>query len=201
MLSGAPQRPQHPSKGADHRVVDVLRPRLAVGAAVACWLLHAPAVALAADKYGEDKPLDLPAEAPSRAAEVGGGGSFGRTMIGLAVVVAVIYGVAWVLKQVKKSKEERSSGFGLSSEAVIALGPNRAVHLIRAGRELVLVGSAEHGVVPIRTYSEDEARSLGLLAPEGAPELPAAAAAGPAPGTPAPPWRAALDALRKRTVR
>jgi flagellar protein FliO/FliZ len=39
------------------------------------------------------------------------------------------------------------------------------VHLIRAGRELVLVGSAEHGIVPIRTYTEDEARSLGLLAP------------------------------------
>jgi flagellar protein FliO/FliZ len=43
------------------------------------------------------------------------------------------------------------------------LGPNRSVHLIRAGRELVLVGSAEHGIVPIRTYTEDEARDLGLL--------------------------------------
>jgi flagellar protein FliO/FliZ len=174
--------------------VDVLPRLTAGGAAVACWLLHAPVAALAADKYGEDKPLDLPAEAPSRAAELGGGGgSFARTMIGLAVVVAVIYGIAWVLRQVKQSKEERSSGFGLSSEAVVPLGPNRSVHLIRAGRELVLVGAAEHGVVPLRTYTEDEARALGLLAPEDAPALPAAPVA--------PRRRTLVDLLRERTVR
>jgi flagellar protein FliO/FliZ len=71
-----------------------------------------------------------------------------------------------VLRQMKKasSESERSHGFGLSTEASMPLGPNRSVHLIRAGRELVLVGSAEHGIVPIRTYTEDEARDLGLLA-------------------------------------
>jgi flagellar protein FliO/FliZ len=63
----------------------------------------------------------------------------------------------------KSSSSERSTGFGLSTEASMPLGPNRSVHLIRAGRELVLVGSAEHGIVPIRTYTEDEARDLGLL--------------------------------------
>lgn len=184
--------------------MDVLRPSLWAGGAVACWLLHAPATVLAAanaDKYGEDKPLDLPAETTSKTADsVGvGGGSFGRAMVGLAIVVAVIYAVAWLLKQVKHSKEERSTGFGLSSEAVIALGPNRSVHLIRAGRELVLVGSAEHGVVPIRTYSEDEARRLGLLAPEGTPELPAGPVA--APGRPASPLAGIVEQLRRRTVR
>jgi len=45
----------------------------------------------------------------------------------------------------------------------VPLGPGRAVHLIRVGTELVLVGSAEQGVVPIRTYSEDEALALGVL--------------------------------------
>jgi flagellar protein FliO/FliZ len=34
---------------------------------------------------------------------------------------------------------------------------------VRAGEEIVLVGSGEHGVTPIRTYTEAEARSLGLL--------------------------------------
>ncbi len=163
-------------------------------AAAACGLLAAPALAFGQDRYGEDKPLDLPADTPSRAAEVGGGGSFARTMIGLAVVVAIIYGLSWVLRQVKQSREQSTSGFGLSSEAVVALGPNRSVHLIRAGRELVLVGSAEHGVVPIRTYTEEEARRLGLLAPEGAPALPAA------PGD-APRRRTIVDLLRERTVR
>jgi len=181
---------------ADQRVVDVLPSRFAAGTVAAAWLLAvAPAPALAADKYGEDKPLDLPAEAPSRAADIGGGGSFMRTMIGLAVVVAVIYGVAWLLRQAKSSREERSTGFALSSEAVVPLGPNRSVHLIRAGRELVLVGSAEHGVVPIRTYSEDEARRLGLIADEDAPALPAGSGAG------AVRKRTIVDLLRERTVR
>jgi flagellar protein FliO/FliZ len=75
------------------------------------------------------------------------------------------------------------------------------VHLIRAGRELVLVGSAEHGIVPIRTYTEDEARDLGLLAAAqlGSGDDDAA------PGGPAGKARslatAVLDRLRERTAR
>ena len=38
------------------------------------------------------------------------------------------------------------------------------MHLVRAGDEVVLVGVGEHGVTPIRTYGEDEARALGLIA-------------------------------------
>jgi flagellar protein FliO/FliZ len=34
---------------------------------------------------------------------------------------------------------------------------------VRSGSEIVLLGCAEHGVTPIRVYSEDEARALGLL--------------------------------------
>jgi flagellar protein FliO/FliZ len=142
-------------------------------AAFLCVLL-APAYVLAAatkDPYGENTPLNLPSDSPAHTAAVGGAtsGGLARTFVGLAVVVAVIYGLTWVLRQMKKSSSsERSTGFGLSTEASMPLGPNRSVHLIRAGRELVLVGSAEHGIVPIRTYTEDEARDLGLLS---APQL------------------------------
>jgi len=139
-------------------------------AALLCVLL-APAYVLAAttkDPYGENTPLNLPSASPAKTADIGGGtsGGLARTFVGLAVVVAVIYGLTWVLRQMKKSSSssERTYGFGLSTEASMPLGPNRSVHLIRAGRELVLVGSAEHGIVPIRTYTEDEARDLGLLA-------------------------------------
>jgi flagellar protein FliO/FliZ len=141
----------------------------ALAVAFLCALL-APAYVLAAgkDPYGETTPLNLPSDSPAKVADVGGGtsGGLARTFVGLAVVVAVIYGLTWVLRQMKKasSESERSHGFGLSTEASMPLGPNRSVHLIRAGRELVLVGSAEHGIVPIRTYTEDEARDLGLLA-------------------------------------
>lgn len=146
----------------------------ACAAALLCVLLAAPALALAAgtattgqDPYGEKTALNLPADGGSSAhASVsgGGGGGLARTFIGLAVVVAVIYGLTWVLRQMKKSSSTTGAvGTGLSTEATLPLGPNRSVHLIRAGRELVLVGSAEHGIVPIRTYTEEEALRLGLV--------------------------------------
>jgi flagellar protein FliO/FliZ len=129
-----------------------------------------PTAALAAVKGpGEDTPLNLPS--PSSARELGtspgaGGGSLVRTFLGLAVVVAVIYGLYWVLRQVKKSREERAHGTGLHVETTVPLGPNRSLNLVRVGRELVLVGVAEHGVVPIRTYTEEEAEALGITPTE-----------------------------------
>jgi flagellar protein FliO/FliZ len=192
-----------------------VKPNRALSAALAvaplCVLL-APATVLAAgrDPYHEQTPLNLPADSGVRTADVGGSssGSLARTFVGLAVVVAVIYGLTWVLRQMKKSSSaERSVGFGLSTEASMPLGPGRSVHLIRAGRELVLVGSAEHGIVPIRTYTEEEAEALGLLA---APQLgdgdgAAGAFAATAPTTAAGRVRVAvsgvLQQLRDRTMR
>jgi flagellar protein FliO/FliZ len=141
-------------------------------AAVTTCLLAVPPAALAAvpktiaDKYGDDTALNLPSTQSQAlsSASGGNGGSLVRTFVGLAVVVAVIYGLYWILRQVKSGREERSVGTGLSTTASVALGPNRALHLVRAGRELVLVGVAEGGVTPIRTYTEEEARAAGLIA-------------------------------------
>ena len=134
--------------------------------AVVAW---APA-ALAAD--GETTPLALE-ETPTRVAGQAGstGGSLVRTIVGLAVVIGVISGLTWVSKQVKANKTAGTSGNGLESVATLPLGQNRALHLVRAGDELVLVGAGEHGVTPIRTYTEAEARRVGLLgeAPEAGP--------------------------------
>jgi flagellar protein FliO/FliZ len=126
-------------------------------------VLLAPPPAFAAD--GEQTPLHLPDESRQQAAEHVGtsGGSIVRTIVGLAVVIGVIYGLTWVLKQVKTSKQASAEGAGLTTIATLPLGTNRSLHLVRAGGELVLVGAGEHGVTPIRTYSEAEARSLGLL--------------------------------------
>jgi flagellar protein FliO/FliZ len=166
-----------------------------------------PSGALATVKGpGEDKPLNLPSPDSARALGSAGssGGSLVKTFLALGVVVAVIYGLYWILKQVKKSREERSHGSGLHVEATVALGPNRSLNLVRAGRELVLVGVAEHGVVPIRTYTEEEADALGLTPP---PPPPAGSPRTGAPG-PQPPlvalqgrMRELLDGLRERTVR
>ena len=56
-----------------------------------------------------------------------------------------------------------AAGDGLETLATLPLGTNRSLHLVRAGGEIVLLGAAEHGVTPIRRYSEAEARALGLL--------------------------------------
>src|SRR4051812_43964674 len=141
------------------------KPFLAASAA-ACLLLLDVSDALAAT--GENTPVNL-GDSPSSSPKVPGssaGGSIVRTIVGLAIVIAVIYGLYWVLKQVKSSREEKASGQGLAALATLPLGPNRSLQLVRAGRELVLVGVSEHGVTPVRTYTEDEAEAVGLLDPD-----------------------------------
>jgi len=161
------------------------------GAAVLGLLLVAPA-AFAAD--GENTPLNLGSGAKDETAKAAtGGGSIVRTIVGLAVVIGVIYGLYWVLKQVKASREATAEGSGLKTLATLPLGQNRAMHLVRAGDEVVLVGVGEHGVTPIRTYGEHEARALGLLAADDSGEpilLPAETVDKPG----------FLEALRRRTV-
>jgi flagellar protein FliO/FliZ len=137
------------------------KPFLFAVATAATSLLAAPQFALAADA-GEKTPLNLK-DAPGQGTHVSSGGSLVRTIVGLAVVIGVIYGLYWILKQVKASREEKASGTGLTALATLPLGAQRSLQLVRAGRELHLVGVSEHGVTPVRTYSEDEAEAAGLL--------------------------------------
>jgi flagellar protein FliO/FliZ len=135
-----------------------LLPRVAATLAAVALPLAAPASALA--------------KASNGGAHIGGGGSIVRTIVGLAIVIGVIYGVAWVLRQVKASRQPRATGTGLAALASVPLGSGRAVHLVRAGTDLVLLGVAEQGVVPIRTYTEEEARAAGLVDEDGMLILP-----------------------------
>ena len=195
--------------------------RVAATVAAVALLPATPALAAAS---GESTPVDLTGASGAGAKHIGGGGSIVRTIVGLAIVIGVIYGVAWVLRQMKASRAPRATGSGLASLASVPLGSGRSVQLVRAGTDLVLLGVAEQGVVPIRTYSEQEARAAGLVDDEGMLILPAedvdagrparrlpklprpqlalpssVRAARPRPALPAP--RTALDALRAWTVR
>jgi flagellar protein FliO/FliZ len=139
-----------------------LSPAFKTGGAALCGLLLLAPTAFAAD--GESTPLDLNAgSTSSQTAQTAGGGGLVRTIVGLAVVIGVIYGLYWVLKQVKSAREEKAHGSGLHTLATLPLGHNRSLQLVRAGDEVVLVGVGEAGVTPIRTYGEHEARALGLL--------------------------------------
>jgi flagellar protein FliO/FliZ len=119
-----------------------------------------PLLAVAA-AHGESQPLDL--SGSTTTAHAASGGSIARTIVGLAIVLLVIFGLRWVMKQYKSGKERKAAGTGLSSMATLPLGQNRSLHVVRAGREVLVVGSGEHGVTPVRSYSEEEALTLGLL--------------------------------------
>jgi flagellar protein FliO/FliZ len=172
-------------------------PKSLLAASVAAFVLLLDVADALGAPTGEKTPVDLNldekpgTDVPGASA----GGSLVRTIVGLAIVLAVIYGLYWVLKQVKSSKEEKASGQGLSALATLPLGPNRSLQLVRAGREIVLVGVSEHGVTPVRTYSEDEAEAVGLLDLED--DEPGDGGGNSGSG----PLAKVLEDLRRRTVR
>ncbi|MGD0196464.1 MAG: flagellar biosynthetic protein FliO [Solirubrobacteraceae bacterium] len=92
-----------------------------------------------------------------------GGASVLRTIGGLLLVIAAIYGVTWVLRRVKRSRDDEATGRGLASIATLPLGSGRALHLVRAGTDVILVGVSETGVAPIQRYTEAEALANGVL--------------------------------------
>jgi flagellar protein FliO/FliZ len=113
---------------------------------------------------GEGTPLSLSPSNLGTHTTSSGGPSIVRTIVGLLVVIAVIWGLTWILKQVKSGRETRSAGDGLENVATLPLGSGRSLHLVRAGNDHLVVGSAEQGVMPIYRYTEEQAREAGLLA-------------------------------------
>ncbi|MGA9313986.1 MAG: flagellar biosynthetic protein FliO [Solirubrobacteraceae bacterium] len=142
-----------------------------VAALLCCCLLvwASPASAFTAANTkkgtGEETPLNL--GSPSTSSHTSSGGaSIVRTIVGLAIVLGVIWGLAWVLRQVKARRDPRVAATGLTSVAALSLSSGRSVHLVRAGNDYLLLGSAEHGLMPIHRYTEQQALEAGLLSPE-----------------------------------
>jgi flagellar protein FliO/FliZ len=150
----------------------------AAAAAGVCLLAGAcpdPALAAGSSKTatgaGENTPLNL-SPVSTGTHSTGSGGSIVRTIVGLAIVIAVIWGLAWILRQVKSGRDPQMSSTGLTSIAALSLSTGRSVHLVKAGSDYLLLGSAEQGVVPIHRYTEEEARQAGLLDVIDAPAKP-----------------------------
>jgi flagellar protein FliO/FliZ len=141
---------------------------------------------------GESTPLHLSGSGISHAAAAGSGGtSILRTIVALVIVIAVIYAVARILRAVK-GRGGRASGEGLTQIATLPLGAGRSLALVRSGRDIVLVGIAEQGVTPIKTYTEAEARAVGIdVPPEAAPDYDQAER----------PLDKVVELLRRMTVR
>ncbi len=143
----------------------------AFGACMLAFASPASAFTPSSKTGGESTPLNLnTSTSASHPASSSGGASIVRTIVGLAIVIAVIWGLAWILRQVKAGRDPNISSAGLASVAALTLGTGRSVHLVRAGNDYVLLGSTEHGVAPIHRYTEQQAREAGLLLAEAPPE-------------------------------
>jgi flagellar protein FliO/FliZ len=131
---------------------------------------------------GENTPLSLDTSTSSSHTS-SGGASIVRTIVGLAIVIAVIWGLAWILRQVKAGRDPRVSASGLTSVAALTLGSGRTVHLVKAGNDYILLGSAEQGLAPIHRYTEQQAYEAGLLFDEVPEDRPRRRLMLPAPPT------------------
>lgn len=130
---------------------------------------------------------------------VGGGmaGSFMRLMFGLAIVVALIFGVWHLLKRVQRGRYPAlaQSDDGLVGVlATTPLGPNRALHIVRIGTTVVLVGATDHAIQTVTTL--DAATAAALIAAHDRPDRPT----GPRPGSGSG-GGSLLDRIRQYTVR
>lgn len=181
--------------------------------AAACLCLAAPAPAAAAPARPAPKAKAAPAfhrdETPLPAsvggaattsdaapAAASGTGAVARMLGGLAVVLAVIFGVYWLLKTFGRARGLQADG-RMTVLATTSLSASRTLHLVRVGEELVLLGSSEQSVTPIRVYTADEARGLGLE-----PDAEGAAfRALEAPKDERSPLARVVDELRRRSAR
>jgi flagellar protein FliO/FliZ len=136
-------------------------------AALFAWVVaaaFAPA-ALGTGGFHRDQ-TPLPAQlsnprTPAAAHTAGTGGTLARTIVGMAIVIAVIFGVYWLLKTYARGKAKGPKGDGrMEIVATTPLAPNRALHLIRVGDGLILVGSTEGGISTIQAYSREESELL-----------------------------------------
>lgn len=151
--------------------------------AVALWAglvlaaaLAAPATALGQGAGGARRPADtesLPIPEGSSgptAVTDGAGGTMLRLGLGLVVVLALVAAVWFVLRRVQRSRyagvDARPNGV-IEIVSTTPLGPSRALHLVRVGEELILVGATEQSIGPVARIGEEAAAGLVDLAPPG----------------------------------
>lgn len=191
-----PGRPPRPSGRAAALAVPLLLFCLAPGEAFA-----AGPPAVGPDTTPLSDAVKSGAGTAARSAHSSGsGGAFIRMVVGLFIVLAVIYGIYWLLKTYSKSKKSAAAGdggAGIDVVATTALGPSRSLHLVRVGSEFVLVGAAEQAVTQLRTYTSEETLRLEQQL-ESAGSIRALSTR-TSSGTP--PFVRLMDELRKRTTR
>ena len=133
----------------------------------ALTLSYAQMAQAATGASGEQTPLHLSTSGAAHVASAGGSGSgIVRTIIALVVVIGIIFAISKILKAVKGRDAVRASGNGLEQIATLPIAAGKSVSLLRSGTDIILLGVGDHGVTPIKTYTEDEAIAAGIDLPE-----------------------------------
>jgi flagellar protein FliO/FliZ len=182
----------------------VLRACAPLVAVLLALLAAAPALAEIRDRPGETPATQVdttPLPPGVVGSEDGSGtgasaaGAIAKTVVGLGIVLAVIFGVYWLLKSAGRSKRV---GLGWSHGAIelistTALAQGKTLHLVRVGDDVVLVGAAEQSVTRVQSWTGDDARRLEILLqqPRGGSGGPPVTGFGPR----------LVEELRRRTVR
>jgi flagellar protein FliO/FliZ len=118
-------------------------------------------------------------------------------LIGLAIVIALIYGLYKLLKRSSNRNDKTVADDGwMGVLSTTPLAPSRSLHLVRVGEELILLGSSDGSVTPIRVYSSEEARALGVD-PRTARALPPGRTSGGVSGL----GGSLLEGLKRMTAR
>lgn len=87
------------------------------------------------------------------------GGAMWRMVLGLLFVLGVIYAVHWLLKNYNKSKFSGVAASGAGAIEVVATTPlaaNRMLHLVRIGKEMVLIGATDASITQLGTVDTNE---------------------------------------------
>jgi flagellar protein FliO/FliZ len=174
-------------------------------------LVAAPAALAVSDQDLKNLNTDQASGSGVHGVSIGVGGGLGRAVLGLVVVVGAILVVARLLKANQKRRFGLRGGPSGALEVLSTtpLGPNRNLHLLRIGDEVLLIGAAEGGITRLRTFDPSEAVDLGMLPPDTGDGLggqptpttaPAPSRALPASGQPTR-RRGLLDSLRDISTR
>jgi flagellar protein FliO/FliZ len=153
-------------------------------AVLAAQLVAVPAALAVSDQDLKNLNTDQASGSGVHGVSIGVGGGLGRAVLGLVVVVGAILVVARLLKANQKRRFGLRGGPSGALEVLSTtpLGPNRNLHLLRVGEEVMLIGAAEGGISRLRTFDPGEAVDLGMLPPQEGDDP-----YGPAPATQTPP--------------
>ncbi len=157
---GSPPTPRRRTRPRPSRITATAR-RVAAAIALAA-LAAGPARAATTTAPADPESLPIPegSSAPGNLSG-GAGDTLLRLGLGLVVVVGLIALVWYVLKRVQRSRYpsmERAGKAGglIDVVSTASIGPNRNLHVVRVGEEIILVGSTDHSITALTRLGTDD---------------------------------------------